>query len=184
MSAMRPMHPHRHRGRAAPAFLAACLAAGALAAPACSREKAPSSPVIRIVSAEALAQTLREHRGQWTVVNFWATWCPPCREEMPDLIAFFEKRKDRNVAFVSVSVDHPDTVDRAVRPYAAEALLPFDVFVLDAEPSGELPARLGLPIAWDGNVPMTLLLRPDGAIACTWDDIVTAQTLEQALDAS
>jgi cytochrome c biogenesis protein CcmG, thiol:disulfide interchange protein DsbE len=49
--------------------------------------------------------TLSQFRGQVVVLNFWATWCPPCIEEMPSLVAMQRRMKDKGVTVVAVSVD-------------------------------------------------------------------------------
>ncbi|MBI5041729.1 MAG: TlpA family protein disulfide reductase, partial [Gammaproteobacteria bacterium] len=41
-------------------------------------------------------RNLSEFRGQWVVVNFWATWCPPCLEEIPDLVLFHERHQAKD----------------------------------------------------------------------------------------
>lgn len=55
-------------------------------------------------------QTLEAWRGKILVVNFWATWCPPCREEMPSLSALQIQYQDKNVQFVGISIDQVDKV--------------------------------------------------------------------------
>ncbi len=51
-----------------------------------------------------------EWKGKVLVVNFWATWCPPCRSEMPRFIDFQEKYGERGVQFVAIAIDDPDLV--------------------------------------------------------------------------
>lgn len=60
--------------------------------------------------------TLREVRGKVVLVNFWATWCPPCRSEMPDLNALYQEFKDRGFLVLAISDEDVDKV----RPYIAE----------------------------------------------------------------
>ena len=50
--------------------------------------------------------SLKDYRGRVVVVNFWATWCPPCVEEMPSLVAFAEQMEPSGVTVLGVSVDH------------------------------------------------------------------------------
>jgi peroxiredoxin len=52
--------------------------------------------------------TLSQLRGQIVVLNFWATWCPPCVEEMPSLIAMQQRLKDKGVTVFGVSVDEDE----------------------------------------------------------------------------
>lgn len=59
---------------------------------------------------------LSDHRGEIVVVNFWATWCPPCRKEIPGFIQLQKEFETEGVTFVGISLD--DTGFEAVRPYA------------------------------------------------------------------
>ena len=60
--------------------------------------------------------TLRELRGKVVVVNFWATWCPPCRKEMPDLDALYKKFKDQGLVILAID----DEEVGKIKPYLAE----------------------------------------------------------------
>ncbi len=49
---------------------------------------------------------LEDYKGRWVLVNFWATWCPPCLKEIPDLIALYQDRKD--IMIIGVAMDFGD----------------------------------------------------------------------------
>ncbi len=50
-------------------------------------------------------QRLSDYRGKWVLVNFWATWCPPCLEEIPDLVALHEAHKKTDLVVIGVALD-------------------------------------------------------------------------------
>lgn len=50
-------------------------------------------------------QRLSNYRGKWVLVNFWATWCPPCLSEMPDLLALHNAHKDKDLVVIGVALD-------------------------------------------------------------------------------
>ena len=54
--------------------------------------------------------TLVDYKGRWVIVNFWATWCPPCLKEIPDLIALYEDREDVMVIGVAMEFSDPEVV--------------------------------------------------------------------------
>ena len=81
-------------------------------------------PEVTVISTDKLAKVLASHRGKIVVVNFWATWCPPCVAEMPEFVEFYEKTKGADVLLLSVSADHPDTIDSHVKPFVARHGLP------------------------------------------------------------
>ena len=60
--------------------------------------------------------TLQDLHGKVTLVNFWATWCPPCRKEMPDMETLFQEFKDRGLVILAISDEDADKV----RPFVAE----------------------------------------------------------------
>ena len=53
--------------------------------------------------------TLADYKGKWVLINFWATWCPPCLDEIPDLIALYESRDD--VMVIGIAMEYADPKD-------------------------------------------------------------------------
>lgn len=102
------------------------------------------------------SQKLSELRGQVVVLSFWATWCAPCREELPRLSKLNEEFTGRNVHFVAVSID--DAKDRAkIEPYLLKQNIHLDVWVGG---NADLLGRFGL----GDVVPATLVLDEQGQV--------------------
>jgi cytochrome c biogenesis protein CcmG/thiol:disulfide interchange protein DsbE len=81
--------------------------------------------------------SLRDFRGQVVILNFWATWCPPCVAETPSLEAFASKMKDRGVVVLGVSVDQ----DRAsLEKFVDQYHLTYPIA---RDPSRNVPTRYG-----------------------------------------
>jgi cytochrome c biogenesis protein CcmG/thiol:disulfide interchange protein DsbE len=70
------------------------------------------APEFSLTNFEGETVTLSQFRGQVVIVNFWASWCPPCREEAPYLEATWRKYKDDGVVFIGV--DYADTEVKAL----------------------------------------------------------------------
>lgn len=89
--------------------------------------------------------SLGEHRGEAVILNFWTTWCPPCRFEMPALQQAFERYSDQGLMILGVNLTESDDLD-LVGPYREELGLTFPI-LLDQESrvSGDLYRILGLP---------------------------------------
>ena len=64
----------------------------------------------RVVDVKGATQSLERWRGQVLVVNYWATWCAPCREEIPGFVRLQERYGSRGLQFVGIAIDQPDKV--------------------------------------------------------------------------
>jgi len=84
---------------------------------------------------------LRDLRGKVVLVNFWATWCPPCRKEMPDLQALYDKYKDRGFLVLSIS----DEESAKVSPFIAERKITYPVLLDPGRKVNEAFVVEGIP---------------------------------------
>ena len=85
--------------------------------------------------------TLSSLKGKVVLLNFWATWCPPCRKEMPDIEALYERFKDKGFVVLSVS---DETIDK-VRPFVEQNKLAFPVMLDPGRKVNEMFAIDGIP---------------------------------------
>ena len=99
---------------------------------------------------------LAEFRGKPLVVNFWATWCPPCVEEMPELSSFYDKYQQKGIELLGIAVDSPSNV----REFLEERQFSYPLVVAGANGT-ELASRLGSRI---DAFPYTVLIAPDGQV--------------------
>jgi thiol-disulfide isomerase/thioredoxin len=121
---------------------------------------------------------LADWRGQVLIVNFWATWCPPCIHEIPEFIALQRELGDRGVQFVGIAMDDPQAVADFVREQGVNYPT-----LLDNGEGIALARALGNA---QGVLPYTLVLDRQGAIqrrhagAITRDEL--APTIMDLLD--
>jgi peroxiredoxin len=101
-------------------------------------------------------RAMAEWQGQWVVVNFWATWCPPCVEEMPDLQRVHDDYRGRGVVVVGLGIDNPSALKR----FRDEHKLTLPLYAAGAAGS-ELGKALGNAA---GALPYTLLIDRKGRI--------------------
>jgi thiol-disulfide isomerase/thioredoxin len=117
---------------------------------------AKTVPNLALKDLAGHSQQLSELRGQIVVLSFWATWCAPCREELPRLSRLSEEFAGRKVRFVAVSID--DAKDRAkIEPYLLKQDIHLDVWVGG---NADLLGRFGL----GDIVPGTLILDEQGQV--------------------
>ncbi|HEU0187775.1 MAG TPA: TlpA disulfide reductase family protein [Gallionellaceae bacterium] len=113
-------------------------------------------------------QRLSDYRGKWVLVNFWATWCPPCMAEVPDLIALHNAHKDKDMVVIGVAMD---STREAVKKFVARHGITYPVVMGDyksADQVGDIP---GLPTSY--------LYDPTGKQVAGHTGIVTRAGLEE-----
>ncbi len=115
---------------------------------------------------------LATHRGNWVVVNFWATWCGPCIKEMPELSALHTMRQ--NIEVVGLAYEDIETAD--MQAFLEERPVSYPVVILD-------PMRPPQDFATPRGLPTTYLIAPDGKVARHFLGPVTAHDIEQAVAA-
>ncbi|HEY6548700.1 MAG TPA: TlpA disulfide reductase family protein [Vicinamibacteria bacterium] len=91
-------------------------------ATAIDRSLSPQAVVERVYAArladlQGAPQALGQWRGEVLVVNFWATWCAPCREEIPGFVNLQERYRARGLRFVGIALDQPDKVAEFAREF-------------------------------------------------------------------
>lgn len=131
-----------------------------------------AAPDFTLQDVEGRPFTLSEHRGEVVVLNFWATWCPPCRAEIPGFIDLQDAFRDRGVLFVGVALDEEGAA--VVRPYARERGMNYPVLV-DGWPAA---ARYG----GVGTVPTTFLIDAEGRIRYRHTGLLLQPSLRAALE--
>ena len=136
-------------------LLAACIRAEAPGPR--SGDPAPALTVASLVGGRPVS--LADYRGQVLLVNLWATWCHPCREEIPYLRKLYERHRDDGLAVLGVSVDLRADL-RAVIEYVDEMGIEYDITLdPDARSREALGAR---------GLPTTLVVNRDGSVAFRW----------------
>jgi thiol-disulfide isomerase/thioredoxin len=111
---------------------------------------------MKLPDADGVERPFKAWRGSLLVVNFWATWCTPCIDEMPELQQFSDEFAQRNVAVIGIGVDDADRVRDFRRQHGLK--LPLLVAGFDGM---DLARRLGNP---EPVLPYTALISPDGRI--------------------
>jgi len=86
------------------------------------------APDFTLETTEGVSITLSELRGQAVLINLWATWCPPCRAEMPAMQKLFEEYKDQGLLVLAINMTYQDT-PTAVAPFVQENGLTFPILI-------------------------------------------------------
>jgi thiol-disulfide isomerase/thioredoxin len=116
---------------------------------------------------------LKALRGKTVVVNFWAPWCGPCVEEMPELTALHQEYEARQVAFVGIGIDSADNIRQFLQKVPVNYPLAVAGFA-----GTELSRNFGNAA---GGLPYTVVISPDGSIRYTKMGRVHADDLRKVL---
>ena len=77
-----------------------------------TQSEAMKLPDYRLPDLTGNERSLSEWRGKTVIVNFWATWCPPCREEIPEFVALQQEFQDRGLQFVGIAIETKESVEK------------------------------------------------------------------------
>ena len=155
-------------------LLLAFLLTGFLVVQGCSENPAPAkeiAPDFRLRLFNGGSFKLSDYKGKPVLINFLASWCIPCREEIPVLNEAYDEYKPKGVVFLAIAVD--DTEENA-RKFIEEFKLSFPAGL---DKSGDIKNAYGLY-----GVPMTLFIDKEGVIDYLHPGLVTKELLNHELD--
>jgi cytochrome c biogenesis protein CcmG/thiol:disulfide interchange protein DsbE len=126
------------------------------------------APDFSLKTPEGPTLTLSEFRGQAVLVNLWATWCPPCRAEMPAIQKLYEEYKDQGLVVLAVNMTYQDNA-AAVVPFTHEHSLTFPILIED---SGEMARKYDLR-----SLPSSFFINRNGIV----QEVVVGGPMSEAL---
>jgi len=91
------------------------------------------------------AQSLEKYKGKWVLVNFWATWCPPCLAEIPDLVTLHENKKN-NLVVIGVAMDYRDP--KEVLEFAEQMMISYPMVLGNYKLATQVGNVPGLPTTY------------------------------------
>jgi len=115
--------------------------------------------------------SLSDFRGRWVIVNYWATWCPPCLDEIPDLVDLYEKNRNR---LVVLGVNYEEVNEEYLREFVDSHMISYPVMRMDPLPVTPLGPVLGLPT--------TYIISPEGERTARQEGPVTREAVERYID--
>jgi thiol-disulfide isomerase/thioredoxin len=164
--------------------VALCILSLGFAAPAqrkYGRATKPQTPlpVVSAIDTEALKGLITQQRERPLLVNFWATFCDPCRDEFPDLVKIDNEYRPQSLDFVTVSLDDIDQLKTDVPKFlsAMKATMPaYLLNVTDPEPAINFIDR-----RWQGDLPATYLYNEKGEVVYKHIGRVNTAELREAI---
>ncbi len=115
---------------------------------------------------------LSDYRGKWVIVNYWATWCPPCREEMPELESFHAAHEKDDAVVLGLNTEVIDK--QRILDFLDEYFISYPNFIVGPvaeSPLGRIP-----------GLPTTFVLNPEGELVARQVGGVTREMIENFID--
>ena len=119
---------------------------------------------------DGVKQPLSQWQGKVLVINFWAPWCPPCREEIPGFVHLQDKHGEHGLQFIGIALDEPDKV----QAFMDESGINYPILLGGAEAVG-LNRAAGNRL---GGLPYTVVLDRQGKAVATFTGLVEEPALE------
>ncbi len=133
-----------------------------------------AAPDFSLAQLDGGRMNLADYKGKLVILNFWASWCPPCRAEMPAFVGIQEKYKAQSVQFLGVAIEDKENVDKFLNNEIA-INYPTSYGVEEAY---EVSARYGNP---DGALPYTLVISPEQIVLESFNGQVSEEMLEEVI---
>ncbi|CAG0967684.1 glutathione peroxidase [Anaerolineales bacterium] len=127
-----------------------------------------AAPELNLVDMAGNNVSLRDYTGSVVLVNLWATWCPPCKEEMPALQSFYEKH--RSEGFALIGINQEETLE-IVKPFVADFGLTFPVWLDENYMAQRMFNTMSLPSSF--------VIDRNGTVRLMWVGAVSDKFLEK-----
>ncbi|MBI3189381.1 MAG: TlpA family protein disulfide reductase [Ignavibacteriales bacterium] len=131
-------------------------------------------PNFSFTDANGQTTNFDSFKGKVTLVNFWATWCGPCKVELPDLIALSKEYSDRNVRFIGISTDRGSDVVEDVRTFVQKSGITYQIVISN----DDIESAYGNIHA----IPTTFIVDENGKIVESFVGVRSKEYFAQALN--
>ena len=131
-----------------------------------------SASAFTLTDSKGVVHTSDSYKGKWVLVNFWATWCPPCLEEIPDLIALHEKYRKTKLEVIGIAMDYQDP--KQVLGFADSMFISYPIVLGNSKIAAQFGPLQGLPT--------TYLYNPEGKLVAHQVGGITQQAVESYIN--
>lgn len=129
---------------------------------------ATAAQAFTLTDSTGKVHRIADYKGKWVLVNFWATWCPPCLEEIPDLIALHENKKNK-LAVIGVAMEYQDS--KYVLDFAEQQMVSYPIVLGNSAIAKQVGPVRGLPTSY--------LFNPQGKVVAYTVGSLTREAVEK-----
>lgn len=130
----------------------------------------PETVDFTLPDIDGKSHSLSDYRGKWVLVNYWATWCPPCREELPELEIFHSASEGRATV---LGVNTEDIGEAPLRGFVDDQFLSYPILIAGAQPHSSQTVG---PIP---GLPTSYLVSPQGEVVARQVGPITAEAIRE-----
>lgn len=125
----------------------------------------------KLTDMQGKVHHLADYRGKWVLVNYWATWCPPCLEEVPDLVMLYDQYKNSQLMVIGVAQQYKTSQE--VASFVDDMLMSYPIVLGNAK----VNAQFGP----DEILPTTFIYNPEGRLIKIKRGLITRDYIEKLL---
>jgi len=140
----------------------------------CAADAKVANLKLNLKDLQGKSVDLADFKGKVILLDFWATWCPPCRKEIPGYIELYRRYKSRGLVVVGVSMDDTDDI-AAVKSYAEKIKMNYPILLGAGREEDLKPAFGELPL------PTTFVIARDGRICARHDGLTPTEQVEREI---
>ena len=130
---------------------------------------------VEFIDLDGKVTTLKDYRGKWVIINLWATWCPPCLVEIPDLVLFHEAHKDKDAIVLGVNYETLET--EKVKTFSESQMINYPVVRFRGKVDGKTT-----PFGQLKGLPTTYMVTPEGKVVAARTGMVDQKMLEEFME--
>lgn len=143
----------------------------------------PDAVKTTIIDAEDLKNLVKSPENKQPVlINFWATWCGPCRVEFPDLVEIDKDYREKGLNFMIVSIDNLSLVDTRVSDFLKVYKAEMPSFLIDLDSMETIKAIRRIAPQFSGTYPLTLLFNAKGKLVYQKTGVVDPKILREQIE--
>jgi thiol-disulfide isomerase/thioredoxin len=144
-----------------------------------TKPRAAKPPRVTLIDDARIKQLLKPSGGKPLLVNFWATWCIPCREEFPDLVKIDDEYRGK-IDFITVSLDFIEELNTGVPKFLSEMKAEMPTYLLTSADENTVISSVAKD--WSGGLPFTILYNEKGEITYLHQGKVKHETLRSEIE--
>lgn len=147
--------------------------------PFAEEKHSEKEPIIYNINLKQIKTLLSENKQGLTIINLWATWCPPCVAELPHFGNIYEKYPKEKVHLYLINVEGKEIKEKVLEPFLKKNLLPCPVYLLEEGTPEELEKVLKTEIS--GALPITLIYNSGGKLLKKFEESISEEDIRYIL---